>query len=337
MAPIEAVPDRRLGETWHPRQRRKNDLLFWLASGATSLFSRTPQALAAPLGRLVGTLVWAAWPRGRRDVARGLRAGAITAIDARDVFRALGANLVDTLRLLRPSPAREGGWYLDERSRDVLQSALAEGRGVVFATAHLGAWERMASGLVEEGFSITTVARESYDPRFHRFYDRLRSDRGVRVLYRGAPGFGTALVRTLRAGGIVGFPMDVAGRGVRTVTVPFLGGIRALPIGPATLAKRTGAALVVGTPTRSPADGVGVAITRIAEDCAKTAPSLTAELAHVLEGRIRALPSEWPWMLVAEAAAAPLESEGPQDFSCPKRSTPPFPASTPRATSDRCP
>lgn len=330
-------PDHRLGETWTPAQRRKNDAIYRLATAATSLFALAPRACAAPLGRLLGTLVWAAWARGRRDITRGLRAAAITDVGAHDVLRGLGVNLVDTVRLLGPAPAREAGWTFDETSRASLASAVAAGRGVVFATAHLGAWERMASGLVEEGFPITTIARESYDPRFHRLYERLREARGVQVLYRGAPGFGTALVRSLRSGRIVGFPMDIAGRGVRTVAVPFFGAPRALPIGPATLVKRTGAALVVGTPTRSSEAGVSVRIARIAPESADSAAALTATLAAALEARIRALPCEWPWLLVAEAAAAPLESGSSKDFLCAKRSTPPSPASTPRATSARCP
>lgn len=328
--------DRRLGEAWSSRQQRKNDALFFLASAALAVIPRAPRALARPLGRLLGTLVWALWPRGRRETAVGLQRAAISDVDALDVFRGLGTVLLDTLLLLRPTPARTSRWTFDEDSRLALNEALAEGRGVVFATGHLGAWERMASGLVEEGFPITTIARESYDPRFHRVYERLRTKRGVRVLYRGAPGFGTALVRALRAGGIVGFPMDIAGRGVRTVTVPFLGAHRDLPIGPATLAKRTGAALVVGTPTRGAEAGLAVKITRIAAKNEASTAELTAELARALEARIRALPSEWPWMLVAKDGSAPLESEGPQELSCAKRSTPPSPESTQPATSVRC-
>ncbi|MFX8535407.1 hypothetical protein ABTM11_20295, partial [Acinetobacter baumannii] len=90
----------------------------------------------------------------------------------------------------------------------VFREALRGGRGVVFITAHLGPWERMAAVLVEAGFPVATVARESYDPRYTALYERLRAPRGVRSIYRGAPGAGRAIARELARGGAVGFLVD---------------------------------------------------------------------------------------------------------------------------------
>ena len=307
-APRSFAGDRRLGEAWTPRQQRKNDALFLLANTSVAVLSRTPRATVRPLGTLLGAAVWMLWRGGRQAVARGLGAAEVPDVGALSVFCGLDTVLMDTLLLLGKEPARTPGWKLDDESRATLTAALAEGRGVVFATGHLGAWERMASGLVEEGFSITTVARESYDARYHAIYERLRGARGVRVLYRGAPGFSTAIVRTLRTGGIVGFPMDIAGRGVRTTPVPFLGALRQLPVGPAILAKRTGAALVVGTPTGPAHLGLSVKISRVRTDVDMSPVEVTVELARTLEARIRTLPTEWPWMLVAREVVPTLES-----------------------------
>ena len=52
--------------------------------------------------------------------------------------------------------------------------ARREGRGVLFPSAHLGPWERVAPSLVACGVPLVTLARESYDPRFSRLYERLR-------------------------------------------------------------------------------------------------------------------------------------------------------------------
>lgn len=326
--------DVRLGGSWSSRQRQKNNLIYHTAMLCVSLLSRLSRPTLWALGRAVGTAIWAVWPEARRRTARGLswRGGSAVPTSPRAVLAGLGEVLFDTLALTRRSPHQRSGFTVDAASRAVLAAAVAEGRGVVFATAHLGGWERMAACLVEEGFPIATVARESYDPRFHVLYDQLRTQRGIRALYRGKPGFATSVVRVLRGGSVLGFPMDVAGRGVRTVRVPFFGGERDLPVGPATLALRTGAALVVGTPSRPVTCGGGIRVERVL--VRGSAEALTSELAAVLAARIDALPTEWPWMLVADDVSPPLESRSPEEVSCATISTPKSPASTRPATSE---
>jgi KDO2-lipid IV(A) lauroyltransferase len=109
----------------------------------------------------------------------------------------------------------------------------------------------------------------------------------------------------LRAGGLLGIPMDLASR-VPSVDVPFLGVLAPTPVGPAKLALRTGAAVVVGaaalddgrlvvdvTPVRT-ADLTGRGVSRQARDDA--ARLLTARINEALSARIRAMPEAWPWM-----------------------------------------
>jgi Kdo2-lipid IVA lauroyltransferase/acyltransferase len=172
---------------------------------------------------------------------------------------------------------------------ETLQDALAGGRGMVFASAHLGPWERVAATLVAAGLPLTAVAREAYDPRLTPIYDRLRGGRGVRVIYRSEPRAAAKLLRTLRGGGMLGIPMDLASR-VPSVDVPFLGTPAKTPIGPAKLAVRTGAAVVVGT-----IEGEGtITATRI--DPSTDAVELTARINAELSRRIREIPEEWVWM-----------------------------------------
>ena len=80
---------------------------------------------------------------------------------------------LDVRRDLEPLPFARG-------ALDTLRDALAEGRGMVFSSAHLGPWERVAASLVAAGLPLTAVAREAYDPRLTSIYDRLRGGRGSR-------------------------------------------------------------------------------------------------------------------------------------------------------------
>lgn len=107
------------------------------------------------------------------------------------------------------------------------------------------------------------------------------------------------MLRTLRRREVLGIPMDLRSR-VPSVEVPFLGVPAATPIGPARLALRTGAAVVVATPAPSAA-GLVLTVTRVeVADLDPRAPlsatTLTARLNDELSARIRALPALWPWM-----------------------------------------
>lgn len=291
-----AERDLRLGGRWSPRQRVKNDVLYVLVTAALAIARRLPGRLLRALGRALGLVAWAAVPGARRiateNVARAMPELEPRARGAfvRRVYRELGALLGETVASLDERPP---ALPFLPGARECLAAAIAEGRGVVFASAHLGPWEHVASSLVAAGIPLTVVAREPYDPRLASIYEQLRARRGVRTIYRGASGAGIALVRVLRRGEVLGVPMDLASR-VESVDVPFLGRPAPTPVGPARLAIRTGAAVVVGTAERAPDGALGISFTRIEPSDGER--ELTARINAELSRRIRAMPEAWLWM-----------------------------------------
>lgn len=295
---LRELRDLREGGVWSKPQRFKNDLLFCTAMATIFVVRRLPLAVLRRLGRFAGFLVWLCAPRLRRvaieNVALGLPAVSVAdrAAFVRDVYRSLGGLLGDTVVALDPTRSIAPLPFL-EGARACLDDAVAEGRGVVFASAHLGPWEQVAMSLVNAGLPLSVVAREPYDPRFGELYRRLRDARGVRTIYRGASGASIKLVRALRTGGVLGVPMDLASR-VPSIDVPFLGTMAPTAVGPARLAIRTGAVVVVGTAARSADGSLGIAVTRIAPSSCER--ELTTRINDELGARIRALPELWPWM-----------------------------------------
>src|SRR5262249_35042079 len=130
-------------------------------------------------------------------------------------------------------------------------------------------------------------------------YERLRTHRGVPVVYRGHPGAAARILRTLRARGVLGVPMDLATR-APSIESRFLGVRAYTAVGPARLALRTGSNVVVGTV--APCRDGGLRITCTAIDTADLAPdergerALTARIDEELSRRIVALPEHWPWL-----------------------------------------
>jgi KDO2-lipid IV(A) lauroyltransferase len=138
------------------------------------------------------------------------------------------------------------GATIDERMQvvtgwDELRTALGSGRGAILALPHLGSWEWGGAWLARRGYPMTAVAEQLEPPGLFDFFVRQRSGMGLRILSM-ASNTGPELLRTLRAGGLVGLvaDRDLTGGGV---PVELFGHATTMPAGPAMLALRTGAAL----------------------------------------------------------------------------------------------
>ncbi len=294
-----------MSASWTRRQRWKNDVIHAFAVALFALLPRVPASLLRRLGQGLGWLA----PRllgHQRRLAEGnlglvfprMPSAERTAL-ARAAFRRLGGYLGDALvaasgRVLPVLRFAGDG-------AQVLRAAIDEGRGVLLVSAHLGPWEQVASSLVAHGVPLVSVTRGAYDPRLEFVYRRLRGPSGVAAIERGAPGSTARIVRTLRGGGVLGAPMDLASR-ARSVDALFLGRPARTVVGPARLALATGAAIVVVTADRDgrlvverlPQDEANGAFSAAERD--RVARALTQRLNDVIGQRILAFPEGWVWM-----------------------------------------
>ncbi len=296
--------DVREGSPWTRGQALKNDAIYILIRAALAVLVPLPAFLLRAIGRILGATALVLFP-GARRVALANVGVALPALSprarralVRRAYVTLGAHLGDAAAALDPRTAL-AALPMDDDAHAVLGGALAEGRGVLFASAHLGPWERVAASLVAAGYPLTTLARESYDPRLNDLYDRLRGARGVRVIYRGHAAAPGRIVRTLRANGLLGAPMDLRSR-VPSIDAPLFGRLAPTAIGPARIALRTGAAVVVGTAAPAGGASLTVTATRIPTADLPTGPAgeraLTERINAELSARILALPEHWVWM-----------------------------------------
>lgn len=304
--------------SWTRRQRLKNDAIYVVISVVIGILTRLPRGLTSLVCCALGGLAYLALGSARRRIRARLAAGLgmerAPESMVRGVFAAIGRTLADTLFLLRRSEKASRSLALDAASHAVFRAALDEGRGVVFVAAHLGPWERMAALLVEEGFGVSAVARESYDPRLTELYEAIRRPRGVRSIYRKSPGAPVAIARELSRGGAVGFLIDLPAR-VPCVRARLFGEEADVPIGPVRIALARRAAVVVGTcapPPALPNESKGVPtvlITRVRTDDLRPGPEgeaeLMARLAAALEDRISRWPEAWLGLFVSPRLRAP--------------------------------
>ncbi len=177
-----------------------------------------------------------------------------------------------------------------------IEAAVESGTGPICALPHLGGWEWGGFWLAATLKHRVTVVVEPLEPPelFDWFVD-LRKSFGMEVVPLG-PGAGSAVARSIKAANITCLlcDRDLTGGGVE---VEFFGERTTLPAGPATLALRTGAALL---PTAVYFRGKGhhaaireaVPVERrgsLREDVQR----ITQLLAYELEALIRAEPEQW--------------------------------------------
>jgi Kdo2-lipid IVA lauroyltransferase/acyltransferase len=296
-------PDVRQGGAWTPAQRAKNAAIVAGARVALALCRALPAGWLRGVGRAAGLLAYVlAWEARRTALSNLARVfpelprRARRAL-ARRAYRELGGHLGEAVAALSGAPLHP--LRIAPAALDTFREAQELGRGVVFASAHLGPWERVAAGLVAEGIPLTTIARESYDPRLTPLYVRLRARSGVDAIHRGEPGAAARILRVLRRGGVLGVPMDLRSR-VASVEAPFLGSPAVTAVGPARIALRTRTPVVVGSAAPAADGTLEVTASRIeTADLPCTEPgicALTARINAELGARIRALPDQWVWM-----------------------------------------
>lgn len=302
--------DVRFGQRWSLAQRAKNDAIYTLLRALDASLRHVPEPVLLATLRALATQVVL-----RSDVARAnLKRVFYNESDVMHEARlrahadALARHATVALRAIwgkAPLPPLP----MDTTSARVLEEACAAGRGVVLASAHLGAWDRVAVTLAQRCPDFVAVVREPYDPRLARWTRALRRD--FVCLPRG-PSATRAMVRVLRRGGVLGMPMDLATRGAASCVVPFLDQPTAIVSGPARLALRCGAQVIVATYTqkrgheglrvwpvrteRSPKWGRPSSRFENGQDENMQTVHLTEQLAATLSEAIGLCPNEWLWL-----------------------------------------
>jgi Kdo2-lipid IVA lauroyltransferase/acyltransferase len=294
--------DVRNGERWSRSQRIKNTAIFALASTAIRGFGAlsTPRLLRCGrvLGRLVHACGWHLRDTARRQLSVAFPTSSTAEIQAlaRQNFEQLGLGLAELVGIVRGHSL--SNLPLGLRAQKFVDDYRAAPCGTLLCALHLGPWERVAHALVAAGLPLTTLARAPYDPRFQPLYDKLRRDHQVAVAYRESSAALRNAVRVLKRAEILGAPMDLRSR-VPCTRVPFLGGECEAPRGPAELARRLHANVVVASVVPCARGGLEVDIETIAMASVAatlTTQQLTARIYAAFEQRIRAMPAQWPWL-----------------------------------------
>jgi KDO2-lipid IV(A) lauroyltransferase len=184
--------------------------------------------------------------------------------------------------------------------REHLDAALAKGNGVIVLSAHLGNFFLVGTRLAIEGYPVHVLVSPPRDPQFAALMDDVRLQVWQRTI-RARPRRAALkeLHAVLRRNEIAVVIADEYKNG-HGIPVPLFGGIVSARRGPATLALRTGAAIVPAFLVRQAGDGLKLIIEPELE-LARTdkgqddVRESILRITRWLERSVGAYPDQWNW------------------------------------------
>ena len=160
---------------------------------------------------------------------------------SKNIFKMLGKNAGDVIRAFHIHKKEDFDRIRILNGVEHAHRAHEKGKGIVFISAHYGAFEFIATELYLQGFNPLVIGTPMKDERLTKLLWKQRSKLGSIVIERGKENM--RLIKTLKSGGTFGILIDQDTR-VKSVFADFFGIPCATPVGGTLLAMKTGAAVV---------------------------------------------------------------------------------------------
>ncbi len=309
---------------------------YWAAAAPVAAYM--PAALGYRIACLRGDWEYRVRHGKRNELVRNLRRltgdepgpGAAEQL-ARQWFRFASCQVIDVMRLRYQ--ARSLRRLVEIRGREHLEAALAGGKGAILCSAHFGSYDCAFSLLGASGFPVTTIGRWQHNYTAglssleRRFWDLVHARRVRRHQRRpniepwtGRVAVAAQAAAVLRGNEVLTIAIDAPPLEkdlARAVQVPFLGGQAGLLPGAVSLARLTGAPLLmcfmyrtgdyrhqvleISPPVRCPSG----------EDLATSFSRCAAEVSAA----IRRSPAHWVyWASTGDLANLGLISSGKSEY-----------------------
>lgn len=214
------------------------------------------------------------------------------------VFEMLGKNTGEMLRATRVKTLHDLEKFLVTDGLENYEQAIKKGKGVIFLTCHLGAFDLQISNMALRGLNPNIIGTPLKDKRLNELLWNYRNMHGAIAIERGKETF--RLIKVLKSGGSVALLIDQDTK-VKSRFVIFFGKPAATPVGATVLAMKTGAAIVptyvyLGKDWKQHMHILPeIPIIKTGDDEADML-SNTQVLTNFIEETIRKHPEQWVWM-----------------------------------------
>lgn len=217
---------------------------------------------------------------------------------SKQTFRMLGKNAGEILRALNVRTLADLDKILVTHGIENFETATAKGKGVIFLTCHLGAFDLQITNMSLRGLKPNIIGTTLKDERLNEMLVQYRNAHGAIAIARGKETL--RLIKALKTGGSIAILID-QDTNVKSCFVDFFGMKAATPVGAAILALKTGAA-VVPTYIHLAEDGLQhmyvlpeIPLVNTGEE-EKDVIANTQNYTRFIEEQIRKYPTQWVWM-----------------------------------------
>lgn len=275
------------------RSPRRNQLEYLLTRAALGSLAYGPKSLSYGLAWCYAQILRLAVPKLTRVASRNLELANLPNDTAAGVWRAIARQLVVFARMDGIDHSNVHDWIRYEGFHH-FETAKAKGKGVLFATLHLGAWELSAFSHALMAEPMHVVVRPLDNPLLDAFVEARRAASGNIIL--GKKEAARGIFQALKDNKAVGILVDQNVGLDEGLFVNFFG--RKACVSPtfAKLAARTGATVIPGYAIWSPDERKF--ILRFDEPVGITGNTFidTQRIQAALERAIRAYPDQWLWI-----------------------------------------
>lgn len=217
---------------------------------------------------------------------------------SRRVFEFLGKNAGEMLRATRVKTLADLEKFLITEGFENYERAMEKGKGVIFLTCHLGAFDLQVGNMALRGLKPNIIGTPLKDQRLNELLWEYRNKYGAIAIERGKETF--RLIKVLKSGGFVALLIDQDTK-VKSRFVNFFGMPAATPVGATVLAMKTGAAIVptfifLGKDWKQHMHILPEIPMKISGDEEADIVFNTQVFTNFIEGVIRQHPEQWVWM-----------------------------------------
>jgi len=282
-----------------PRPALRNWIEYAAARAVLFSLAHTPRGLADAMARAYARLLDLAIPRLRATAVRNLELAlpdcdaATRRRTADGSFHSIARLLVAFSRFPQIDEQNVGEWIRYE-GYEHFEAAMTRGRGVLFATAHLGNWELSAFAHALLSRPMHVVVRPLDNPLIDRLIARYRTLSGNHLIEK--QDFARGILKALAHNEAVGILVDQNSSLDEGVFTDFFGTPACSNTGFARFAARSGAAVLPGFAYWSGEEGRYILRFNPPVEITGDVAADTGRVQSAIEAAIREFPGQWLWI-----------------------------------------
>lgn len=217
---------------------------------------------------------------------------------SKETFKMLGKNAGEVLRARKVKTLKDLNSFLITEGMENFETAFAKGKGVIFLTCHLGAFDLQITNMALRGLKPNIIGTPLKDERLNDLLFDYRNSHGAVAVARGRETL--RLIKALKTGGSVAILIDQDTK-VKSRFVEFFGMPAATPVGAAILAMKTGAAVVptyiyLGKDNKQHMHILPEIPMVLTGDEELDMVANTQAFTRFIEEQVRKYPAQWVWM-----------------------------------------